>query len=167
MEWIITIKVVHSFLLCSLYNEGLPTHRLINISSIIYLLFIAGMLLGIHYETIIEHLSFCPVPIVCGANRLGKTKSSKAALALVGNTANFYSAVKERFSPRLCSRSTLRPVLDDVKSPKLVEEVAISFFNKGKDGSCLLETEPRTCPMLTVNWPTLEGLNKDQRYRYS
>ena len=126
--------------------------------------FIAGMLLGLHYEMIIDILGFCPLPVVCGSNRLGKTKSSKAALSLIGCTTNFYSAVKERFVPRLCSRSTLPPVLDDVKSWQKVEDAAITFFNRGKDGTCLLETEPRTCPMFTVNWPTLEGLNKDQRY---
>ncbi len=113
---------------------------------------------------IIDILGFCPLPVVCGSNRLGKTKSSKAALSLIGCATNFYSAVKERFVPRLCSRSTLPPVLDDVKSWQKVEDAAIIFFNRGKDGTCLLETEPQTCPMFTVIWPTLEGLNKDQRY---
>ena len=122
------------------------------------------MLLGLHYEMVFDILGFCPVPVVCGENRLGKTKSSTAALSLIGNTANFFSAVKDRFIPRLCSRSTLPPVLDDVKKYHVIEDAAITFFNKGKDGSCVLETEPRTCPLFTVNWPTLEGLHKDQRY---
>ncbi|XP_046858553.1 uncharacterized protein LOC124452001 [Xenia sp. Carnegie-2017] len=103
------------------------------------------------------------LPIVCGTNRLGKTKSSKAALSLVGNGSNFFSAVRQRFIPRLCSRSTLPPVLDDVKSPTVIENVAVSFYNSGKDGTCVFEAAPRTIPMFTVNWDTLEGLNNDPR----
>lgn len=112
----------------------------------------AGMLLALHYEMVVDVLGFYPLPVVCGVNRLGKTKSAKGALSLIGNQANFFSAVKDRFIPRLCSWSTLPPVLDDIKSPKVIEEVAVSFYNCGKDGTCLLETAPRTCPILTVNW---------------
>lgn len=58
----------------------------------------------------------CPIPVVCGVKRLCKTKSAKAALSLIGNMGAFYSLVKERFIPRLCSRTTLPPVLDDIKA---------------------------------------------------
>ena len=119
--------------------------------------------MAFHYEMIIDILGFCPLPIICGVNRLGKTKSAKGALSLIGNTSNFFSAVKDRFIPRLCSRSTLPPVLDDIKNSKVIQDIAVSFFNCGKDGTCVLETAPRTCPMVTVNWETLDGLNKDPR----
>ena len=33
-----------------------------------------------------DTLGFCPIPIVCGVNRLGKTKSAMAVLSLIGNT---------------------------------------------------------------------------------
>ena len=59
----------------------------------------------------------------------GKTKSAKAALNLIGNMGSFYSSVKERFIPRLCSRTTLPPVLDDVKKHKLIEDIAMAFYN--------------------------------------
>ncbi len=125
----------------------------------------AGLLLGLHYESIIDHLGFCPLPVICGANGLGKTKAANAALSLIGNTGNFYSSVKQRFIPRLCCRSSLPPVIDDVKMPNILEDVAISFYNNGKDGTCLQETEPRTCPLLTVNYKTLDCFNKDPRYK--
>ena len=121
------------------------------------------MLLGLHYEEIVDNLGFCPVPIVCGVNRLGKTKSAKAALQLIGNEACFYASVKERFIPRLCSRSTLPPVLDDLKNAKVMEDIALTFFNKGKDGTCHLESTPRTCPLVTVNWESLDALDRDPR----
>ena len=76
---------------------------------------------------------------------------------------SFYSSVKEKFIPRLCSRSILPPVLDDIKKPKVIEDIAVAFYNKGKDGTCLLESTPRTCPMITVNWEVLDGLGKDPR----
>ena len=122
------------------------------------------MIIGFHYETIMDILGFCPLPVVCGVNRLGKTKSAKAALSLIGNMGSFYSSVKERFIPRLCSRTSLPPVLDDVKRGKLIEDVAVSFFNRGKDGTCFLECTPRTCPILTVNWEALDSLDRDPRY---
>jgi len=126
--------------------------------------FSAGMIVGLHYESIMDIMGFCPVPVVCGSNRLGKTKSAKAALSLVGNMASFYSSVKERFIPRLCSRTTLPPVLDDIKKSKLIEEIAVSFYNRGKDGTCFLECTPRTCPIITVNWESLDALDRDPRY---
>ena len=55
------------------------------------------------------------------------------------------------------------PVLDDVKDPKTLDLVALSIFNKGKDGTCVFEKEPRTCPTFTVNWKTLDDLKRDQR----
>ena len=114
-----------------------------------------------------DALGFCPIPIVCAVNTLSKTKSAIAALSLIGNTHSFYSSLKERFIPRLCSRSTLPPVLDDIKKPKVIEDIAVAFYNKGKDGTSLLESTPRTCPMLTVNWKVLAGLGKDPRWEHT
>ena len=73
-------------------------------------------------------LCYCPVPILCGSNRLGKRKSTKAALNLIGGVDNFYTSVKERFLPKLYSRSTLPPVLDDIKTPTLVESIYRRFL---------------------------------------
>lgn len=122
------------------------------------------MIIGFHYEAIVEILGYCPIPVVCGLNRLGKTKSARAALSLIGNTSSFYSSAKDRFIPRLCARTTLPPVLDDVKKAKQIEDIALAFYNRGKDGTCFLESTPRTCPILTVNWEALDALNKDPRY---
>lgn len=80
---------------------------------------------------------YCPIPIVCGVNQLGKTKSAKAAFILIGNMGSFYSSVKERFVPWLCSRMTLPPVLDDIKKHKLIEDIAVAFYNRGKVGHML------------------------------
>jgi hypothetical protein len=73
------------------------------------------MLIGLHYEMLISKLKYCPMPVVCGTNRLGKTMSARASLSLIGNASNFHSSVKESYIPHLCSRSTLTPVLDNVK----------------------------------------------------
>lgn len=126
-------------------------------------LFLGGMIMGLHYEAILNLYGFCPLPILCGQNRLGKTKSAKAALSLIGNGNAFYGSVKERFVPRLCSRSSLPPVLDDLQKPKQIEEMAITFYNRGKDGTCFMECTPRTCPIITVNWETLDALDRDPR----
>ncbi len=56
----------------------------------------------------------------------GITKSAKAALSLIGNTGSFYSSVKDRFIPGLCSRTTLLPVIDDVKNPRMLKEIAVA-----------------------------------------
>lgn len=112
---------------------------------------------------IIDELKYCPTPVVCGTNRLGKTMSARAGLALIGNSSHFYISVKERFIPRLCSRSTLPSVLDDVKTPKTLDSVAMYIFNKGRDGTCVFEQEPRTCPTFTVIWAPLDALKRDPR----
>ena len=109
------------------------------------------MIIGLHNESIMEILGCCPIPVVCGVNWLGKTKSPKAALSLIGNTGSFYSSVKERFLLRLCSRTSLPPVLDDIKKPKLIEDIGVAFYNRGKDGTYFLESTPHTCPIVTVN----------------
>ena len=87
----------------------------------------AGILLGLHYEAIMDVLGFCPIPVIGRVNRFGKTKSAITALSLIRNGHSFYSAVKERFIPRLCSRSSLLPLLDDIKKPKVIEDIAVSF----------------------------------------
>jgi len=89
------------------------------------------MIAGLHYESIMDTMGFCPVPVVCGSNRLCKTKSAKVALSLIGNMACFYSIVKEWFIPRLCCRTTLPQVVDDMKKAKLITEIAVSFYNRG------------------------------------
>ena len=40
----------------------------------------------------------------------------------------------------------------------------MSSYDNGTDGTCLQETEPRTCPLLTVNYKTLDFFKKDPRY---
>lgn len=127
----------------------------------------AAMVMALHYEEIMEILGFCPLPVICGVNRLGKTRCAKAALSLIGNDGSFYSSAKERFIPRLCSRTTLPPVLDDIKKPRQIEEIVMAFYNRGRDGTCLLESTPRTCPILTVNWEALDGLDRDPRYAWN
>jgi len=64
---------------------------------------VAGSVLGLQYEAIIKAGLHFPIPVLCGEHRLGKTKSAKAALHLMGNHNNFFA------SARLCSRSTFPP----------------------------------------------------------
>lgn len=127
-------------------------------------MFSAAVVIGLHYEAIMDMLGYCPIPVVCGGNRLGKTKSARAALSLIGNGGAFFASVKERFIPRLCARTTVPPVIDDIKKAKQVEDIAVGFFNRGKDGTCFFESTPRTCPILTLNWEVLDALNQDPRY---
>ena len=59
---------------------------------------------------------------------------------------------------------TLPLVLDDVKKPKLIEDIGVAFYNRGQDGTCFLESMPCTCPVVTVNWEIVDALNRDPRY---
>ena len=121
------------------------------------------MLLGLHYQKIQENVGYCPLLVICGTNKLGNIRSAEGALFLIGNQENFFSTVRERFLPKLCNRSTFPPVLDDLKSPKTIEEIAIQFYNRGRDGTCNLEFTPSTLPIITANWETLDRLDKDPR----
>lgn len=126
--------------------------------------FAAGRVLGLQYEAIIKAGLHFPIPVICGEHRLGKTKSAKAALHLMGNHKQFFSSARERFIPRLCSRSTFPPVLDDMKNAQQLGELALAYFDGGKDGTCSREMIPKTCPLVTANWEALEGLPQDYRY---
>jgi len=117
------------------------------------------MLIARQYELIIDILWFCLLPIIYEVNnRLQNTKSTKGALSLFGNSSNFFSSVKDRFIPPLCSRSTLPPVLDDITNLLVI---AVLFYNYGRDGTRVLETTPKTCPMVNVNCETRDGVIKD------
>lgn len=126
--------------------------------------FAAGATLGLHYDKIIEEGNHFPVPVICGEHRLGKTKSARAALHLMGNGRQFFSSARERFIPRLCSRSTFPPMLDDIKNTRQLGELALAYFDGGKDGTCSREMKPKTCPLVTLNWEALDGLAQDYRY---
>ena len=52
--------------------------------------FAAGRVLGLQYEAIIKAGLHFPIPVICGEHRLGKTKSAKAALHLMGNHKQFF-----------------------------------------------------------------------------
>ena len=74
-----------------------------------------GATLGLHYGKIIEGGNHLPVPVICGEHRLGKTRSARAALHLMGNGKQFFSSARECFILCLCSRSTFPPVLEGIK----------------------------------------------------
>ena len=101
---------------------------------------IVAMLTGFHYGMVIKYRKCCPVPALCGTNRLGKTTSASSAISLTGNTANFYSSVNERFFPPLCSRSTVPPVLDDVKTAKFVADIARYSIRRRMEAAFLKES---------------------------
>lgn len=86
------------------------------------------MIIGFRYEAIIEILGYCLIPVVCGMNRLEKTKSARAALSLIGNTGSFHSSAKDRFIPCLCAWTTLPPLFDDVKKAKQIEDIAVPLM---------------------------------------
>ena len=125
---------------------------------------LAGLCIGLHYEQIIREGYHCPIPVICGEHRLGKTKSARVALRLMGNDHQFFSSARERFIPHLCSRSSFPPVLDDLKNAHQLGEIALAHYDGGKDGTCAKEMEPKTCPMVTMNWKALDGLAQDYRY---
>ena len=82
----------------------------------------------------------------------------------MGNDKQFFSSARERFIACLCSRSTFPPVLDDIKNTHQLRELALAYFNGGKDGTRSREMSPKTCPVVTVNWEALEELPQDYRY---
>jgi len=125
--------------------------------------FAAEATLTLHYDKIIEEANHFPVPVICGKHRLGKTKSARAPLHLMGNNRQFFSPARERFIPRLCSRSTFPPVLD-IKNTCQLEELTLAYFDGGEDGTCRREMKPKTCPLVTLNWEALDGLTQDYRY---
>ncbi|KAL9978101.1 hypothetical protein ACROYT_G015582 [Oculina patagonica] len=42
-------------------------------------------------------------------------------------------------------------------------ELALAYFDGGKDGTCSREMIPKTCPLVMTNWEALKGLPQDYR----
>lgn len=119
MFWLLTISLLHGFQkyivnlkwqVCFLINEK-PNKG----SSVYYIS--AGLAMGLHYQQKISEGLHHPISVVCGEHRLGKTKTARAALQLMGNGHHFFSSVWDRFLPHLCSRSSFPPMLYDLKRP--------------------------------------------------
>ena len=51
-----------------------------------------------------------------------------------------------------------------MKNAQQLGELALAYFDRGKDGTCSREMIPKTCPLVTANWEALEGLPQDYRY---
>ena len=81
----------------------------------------------------------------------------------MGNDHHFFSSAREWFIPHLCSRSSFPPALDDLKNAHQLGDIALAYYDGSKDGTCAKEMEPKTCPLVTMNWGALYGLAQDYR----
>lgn len=43
-------------------------------------------------------------------------------------------------------------------------DIALVYFDGGKDGTCAKEMKPKTCLTVGINWEALEGLTQDYGY---
>ena len=119
---------------------------------------LAGLCIGLHYQQIIREGYHCPIPVICGEHRLWKTKSARLALRRMGNDHHFFSSAREWFIPHLCSRSSFPPVLDDLKNAHQLGDIALAYYDGSKDSTCAKGMEPKTRPLVTMNWGALYGL---------
>ena len=52
-------------------------------------------------------------------------------------------------------------MLDDLKNARQLEEIALAYYNGGKDSICAREMSPKTFPLVTLNWEVLDGISQD------
>ncbi len=51
-----------------------------------------------------------------------------------------------------------------MKNVQQLSELALEYFDGGKDGTCSREMISKTSPLVMTNWEALEGLPQDYRY---
>ena len=81
---------------------------------------LAGALLALNYQTILDNYEGCPVPFVYGASQTGKTQACKTALALIGMVQRgFYKkTTSQKWFLERCSLSSMPFVIDDPRDIK-------------------------------------------------
>jgi hypothetical protein len=125
---------------------------------------LAGGLLALNYEAILESYEGCPVPYVYGPSQTGKTQACKTALALLGMLQKgFYKkTTSQKWFLERCSLSSMPFAIDDPRDVRdrrgnnTVPSDLLDLINDIFDGGIVANLRlgairPRSTCIITAN----------------
>lgn len=124
------------------------------------LLTFGAQILCLHYEGIHKDAKACvPAAVVFGDVSTGKSKATRASLALLGmESANFLHSVSDTKAMKVTAKSTIGIVIDNPTDHSQIAEKILHHFEHGKSTTCSVTYTPRCTFITTVNRECLERL---------
>lgn len=124
------------------------------------LLTFGAQVLCLHYEGIHKDAKACvPAAVVFGDVSTGKSKATRASLALLGmEDANLLHSVSDTKAMKVTAKSTTGIVIDDPSDHSQIAEKILHQFEHGKSTTCSATYTPRCTFITSVNKECLERL---------
>ncbi len=120
------------------------------LKKILNLLSIAGAVLSVFYEQLMNEYDLVPISIAYGPSNRGKSKAAKLAVAACGNPGGVYTDITSAVARKMLE--TAAPfLLDDPDEPAVVRELLITTFGGAELGTAHALVKPRNAPIITAN----------------
>lgn len=132
--------------------SALKTHLKHNFYPALLLMGSAAFVL--HYEDIIENLSYCPILLAFGESGTGKTTALESAISMLGAIESVYGKVTREKILDLCCVSGGIPVgVDDPHSKTDINKLLVDLYN-GKKGATMGkgERQPSSTAIISSNF---------------
>lgn len=119
------------------------------------LLLIGSAAFVLHYQELIKHLRYCPIPLAFGESGTGKTTALECAMSLLGaQESRMYSKITREKIFDLCCNSAGIPLgVDDPHSKTDINKLLVDLYN-GKKGATMGKGEriPSSTSIIASNF---------------
>ena len=122
------------------------------------LLVIGGVVMSLHFRSVVEEFSGCPIIVALGPPETGKTTAIRAGLSLVGVKEHYVKGTQAFFRQR-AAMSTLPFGIDDPpqvsrNSNLDINDLIIDLYNGGKTADLKRgSVKPYSLPVIATNFP--------------
>ena len=100
------------------------------------LMVLGACTMAFHYLTIQAKFGNCPIPIIFGLPRTGKTTALRCGLSMMGIAeSQFWSGRSKEKYLQLCCDSYLPLGIDDPRSKASISDLCMALFNSAQEGT--------------------------------
>jgi len=115
-----------------------------------------------NYEAVLHQWNLFPVPILVGDINRGKSTALLSAIAPFGqDESKIFNGQSFAWLAKYSSKRNIHPFgvedLDDIKD---IKQLLKTFYQSNVRATTSSEDKPRVCPLLAVNWETLDLVKK-------